>query len=224
MDAILIAALALVGSVLSTVGLVFGSPAYQARTEARKVLETYREPLLAASYELQARLHNILRNEFLAVYVTGDKAGRADAAIQSTLYVFAQFLGWREIIRREVQLLRFPRGRQTRAVTRLLGQITDTFLSDQYGPQFMLWRVEQRGIGERLIVSTASGKQTCMGYATFVAQRETLSEWLEPLECDLRQVDADGRRRLIELQHRLLELVRQLDESRTRYPYELEMA
>src|SRR5438128_12283393 len=100
--AIVIALIALVGSVLSTVATVFGAPAFQARREARKVLDTYREPLLAAAYELQARLHNILCNSFAEDYILGNKAKKQDAALQSTLYVFAQFFGWREIIRREI--------------------------------------------------------------------------------------------------------------------------
>jgi hypothetical protein len=52
------------------------------------------------------------------------------------LYVFAQFSGWTEIIRREVQYLRFSRDRQTREIGRLLQDIGETFLSDKYGSQF----------------------------------------------------------------------------------------
>ncbi len=46
--AVAIALIALAGSILGTIVTVFGGPAFQARREARKVLETYREPLLAA--------------------------------------------------------------------------------------------------------------------------------------------------------------------------------
>jgi hypothetical protein len=219
--AIVIALIALAGSLLSTLATVFGGPAFQARREARKVLETYREPLVAAAYELQARLHNILRNNFVEDYVVGNRAGKQHAALESTLYVFAQFFGWREIIRREVQFLRFTRDEETRAVARLLRDIGETFLTDAYGAQFMIWRVEQRGLGERMIV-TPNGKPACMGYASFMEQRESMKEWLEPLEHDLRQMEDDGRRRLIELQHLLVDLVRRLDEKQTRYPFELE--
>ena len=151
--AIIIALIALAGSVLSTVATVFGGPAFQARREARNILETHREPLLAAAYELQARLHNILCNNFVEDYVVGNKAGKQDAARESTLYVFAQFFGWREIVRREVQFLRFTRDEETREVARLLQDIGETFLTDDFGPQFMIWRVEQRGLGERMITA-----------------------------------------------------------------------
>ena len=67
----------------------------------------------------------------------------------------------------------------------------------------MIWRVEQRGIGECMIV-TSDGKSTCMGFATFVGQRAKMAEWLDPLERDLRQMNEGGRARLTNLQHLLL--------------------
>jgi hypothetical protein len=221
--AILIALIALAGSIFSTVATVWGAPVLQARREARTVLERHRDPLLAAAYELQARLHTILCHRFAEDYVLGNKAGKQEAALESTLYVFAQFFGWREIIRREIQFLRFLKDDETREVAQLLRDIGETFLSDSYGHQFMIWRVEQRGLGECMIV-TSNGKTTCMGFATFVGQRATMKEWLDPLERDLRQMDDGGRVRLTKLQHLLLELVQKLDEDKTRYPYKLEKA
>ena len=221
--ALIVALIALAGSIFSTAATLFGAPALQARREARTVLERHRDPLLAAAYELQARLHNILCNRFTEDYVLGNKAGKQEAALESTLYVFAQFFGWREIIRREIQFLRFLKDEETREVAQLLRDVGEAFLTDEYGPQFMIWRVEQRGLGECMIV-TSDGKPTCMGFATFVGHRATMKEWLDPLERDLRQMNEDGRARLTRLQHLLLELVQKLDEDRTRYPFSLEKA
>jgi len=159
--AIVIALIALAGSVFSTIVTVFGAPALQARHDAKKALDNYREPLLAAAYELQARLYNILQLKFVERYISDDTAGKRTPAIESTLYVFAQFFGWREIIRREVQYLRFSRDRHTREIGRLLQETGETLLSDKYGSQFMIWRVEQRGLGERMILC-ADGKMTCV--------------------------------------------------------------
>lgn len=224
MDAsVIIALIALAGSVFSTVATVFWRPALDARDDARKALETYREPLLAAAYELQARLYNILRIRFIEKQITGDEAGKRDAAIQSTLYVFAQFMGWREIIRHEVQYLRFSKDKETREVGRLLSDIGETFLSESYGHQFMIWRVEQRGLGERMI-DNSHGSPTCLGYATFIDRRETMGEWLDPLEAHLKGLTDEGRARLTKLQHLLLSLVRELDKDHTRYPFELKEA
>ena len=149
--AIVIALIALAGSAFSTIVTVFGAPALQVRHDAKKALDNYREPLLAAAYELQARLYNILQLKFVERYISYDTAGKRTPAIESTLYVFAQFFGWREIIRREVQYLRFSRDRHTREIGRLLQEVGETPLSDKYGSQFMIWRVEQRGLGERMI-------------------------------------------------------------------------
>jgi hypothetical protein len=221
--AIIIAIIALVGSILSAAATVFLPPLLQSRSEASKTLASYREPLLAAAYELQARLHNILCNEFVEKYLVGDKADKQDAALQSTLYVFAQFFGWREAIRRDVQLLRFATEEETREVARLLRDITETFLSEDYGPQFMIWRVEQRGFGEAMIV-TADSRLGCLGYASFIEHADRLEQWLTPIERDLRSIGDDGRRRLTRLQNLLLELVTKLDENHTRYPFTMNAA
>jgi hypothetical protein len=217
---IVIALIALVGSAFSTIVTVFGAPALQARHDARRVLDNYREPLLAASYELQSRLYNILQLKFVESYISNDTLGKRSPAIESTLYVFAQYFGWREIIRQEVQYLRFSKDRQTREIDHLLQTIGEAFLSDKYGPQFMLWRAEQRGLGERMIVS-ADSKMTCLGYASFIENRSTMEKWLGPLERDLQNIQDGGRKRLIELQHELLDLVRRLDDKQKRYPSEL---
>jgi hypothetical protein len=221
--ALIIALIALAGSAISSAIAVFGAPALQARHDARKALDSYREPLLAAAYELQARLYNILQLRFVEKFINDDAAGKRSSAINSTLYVFAQFFGWREIIRREVQYLRFSRDEQTRQIGRLLRSIGETFLSDKYGPQFMIWRVEQRGLGERMIVATDS-RLTCLGYASFIDQRAAMTEWLQPIKNDFEHLQDGGRERLAELQHLLLDLVKQLDDRQKRYPFEMNKA
>lgn len=221
--AVLIALIALAGSVVSTIVTVFGAPAIQARHDAKRALDNYREPLIAASYELQSRLYNILQLNFVEKYICDEAAGKRNSAIESTLYVFTQFFGWREIIRREVQYLRLSRDRQTREIGQLLRDIGETFLSDKYGPQFMIWRVEQRGIGERMIESE-DGKISCFGYASFIERRPTMEEWLTPLEHDLEHLQDGGRKRLTELQHMLVQLVRKLDDKQKRYPFDLKDA
>ncbi len=87
----------------------------------------------------------------------------------------------------------------------------------------MIWRVEQRGLGERMIAS-ADNKIACLGYASFIDHRSTMAEWLEPLENDLQDIHDEGRRRLTELQHLLLELVARLDDKHKRYPFEMKTA
>ena len=74
------------------------------------------------------------------------------------------------------------------------------------------------------MILSADGKMTCLGYASFIEHRPTMQEWLRPLEKDLESLRDGGRRRLTELQHLLLELVRQLDDKQKRYPSESKKA
>ena len=221
--AIVLAVVALAGSIASAVVTTFGLPVVQGRRDTRKVLDIYRVPLGAAAYELQARLYNILALSFVDRYLKNDTQGKHDAAIHSTLYVFAQFFGCRELIRGEIQYLRFSRHQRTRRLAQLLGDIGEEFLADSYGPQFMLWRVEQRGLGERMI-TRVNGRMTCLGYAAFLERRDTMDEWLKPLEHDLENLDDGGRRRLTRVQHLLLELVRELDDKGRQYPFTMNEA
>ena len=221
--AVILALIALAGSLVSTVASTFGFPEFQARRDARRVLDTYREPLVAAAYELQSRLYNILSLSFLDTYFRGEDAGKRGVAITSTLYVFAQFFGWREIVRQEVQFLRFPSDQETRKFSQLLWEVGEEFLDSRHGVQFMFWRVEQRGFGERMIVST-NGRRGCLGYAAFLDARATMTEWLQPLEHDLENLDEGGRQRLASVQHLLVDLVRQLDDNGKRYPVQMDKA
>jgi hypothetical protein len=221
--ALVVALIALAGSIVSAALTVFGPPALKARHDAKKELDTYREPLLAASYELQARLYNILQLRFIEKYVLNEQAGKQDSALESTLYVFAQYFGWMEIIREEVHYLRFSKDEQTREIGKLLRDIGEAFLSDGYGTQFMIWRVEQRGLGERMITAS-HGKLSCLGYASFLEQRPAMKAWLDPFAHDLKQLDDGGRKRLTEIQHKLLSLVKQLDQKERRYPFQLNEA
>lgn len=221
--ALILALIAIAGSLASTVVATFGLPAVQAKRDSKKVLDTYREPLIAASFELQSRLYNILSLDFVGKWIKDERTGKRDAAIHSTLYVFAQFFAWRELIRREVQYLRFSRDEQTRLFAQLLRDIGEEFLADRYGQQFMIWRVEQRGLGERMIVPSDGGK-ACLGYAAFLDQRGMMDEWLNPIERDLENLDDGGRKRLTNVQHLLVDLIRQLDDNKKRYPFAIDKA
>ena len=123
----------------------------------------------------------------------------------------------RDARQRSILYLHFPKDGKTSEIITSLRQIGDTFLDEKYGPQFMIWRVEQRGIGERMIES-ADGKLTCLGYASFIERRSTMAEWLDPIAHDLQDIGEAGCKRLTKLQHLLLALVRTLDDQQKRYP------
>jgi hypothetical protein len=187
---------------------------------AEEVLTRYREPLAAAAFDLQSRLYNILELGFLGTF--GGAHPRAEEALRTTLFRLAQYFGWTEILRRDIQFLSFPEDDDTRRVAHLQSEIAKRFLDSGYGPALMIWSDEQRGIGERMIVEE-HGKVLCMGYATFhEACDDTFAPWCERLRDEL--VHESAHDRLREVQHLLCDLVETLDDRRVRYTRDLERA
>jgi hypothetical protein len=180
---------------------------------AEDVLTRYRHPLAAAAFDLQSRLYNILRLDFFAKY--GDGHERAEEAIRTTVFRLAQYFGWTEILRRDIQFLSFPEEQATRRVADLQWEISKCFLTHTFGQSLMIWADEQRAIGERMIVEE-HGKVLCMGYATFRENCDgAFSEWCARLRAQL--ADETARPRLLQAQHLLCDLVEMLDVRHLRY-------
>ena len=219
---IVIAALGLLGGVLGASIALYGQfrlSSLQVNREAEAVLAKYREPLLGAAYELQGRLWNILDLEFLGkYYLAGDDAQKT-YAVENTLYVIAQYFGWSEILRREIQFLSFSDSTRTRTVNACQRRIVQLFQSDEaeLGRPFLVWRGEQRAIGE-LMTDTTGGQAHCIGYASFMERREPgFRRWFERLESDIDELSRETNPRLLELQHALVDLIRELDPQGLRY-------
>jgi hypothetical protein len=73
--------------------------------DAAALMARYRDPLLRAAFDLQSRLYNILEQDFLRAYYRHRDAHVREYACENTLYVLAEYLGWVEIVRREVSFL-----------------------------------------------------------------------------------------------------------------------
>jgi len=188
--------------------------------QAEQVLTRYRQPLAAAAFDLQSRLYNILRQGLFDAY--GSDPRRGEEVLRTTVFRLAQYFGWTEILRRDIQFLSFPEDEETRRVSKLQSDITKCFLSDGYGQALMIWSDEQRAVGERMIAEE-HGKVLCMGYARFSDRFEdTFASWRERLRSELPQESARGRLR--DVQHLLCELVETLDEREIYYPHDLERA
>jgi hypothetical protein len=191
------------------------------RTEAETMLSRYREPMLNAAYELQGRLYNILRLDFLKIfYLNGDERER-QYAVENTLYVIAQYLGWTEIIRRDIHFLNLGEAETTRKFIALQDQICNLFLESNLGKVLRIFRGEQRAIGEMMII-TINSNSHCMGYAQFLQmQNDAFQYWFEPLRehIDLLAKDWDKHsRRLLLLQNALVDLIDFFDPNYMRYP------
>lgn len=192
---------------------------------AEEVLTRYRQPLAAAAFDLKSRLYNILRMDFFGEFGEGHE--RAEEAQRTTLFRLAQYFGWTEILRRDIQFLSFPEAQDTRRVAELQSEITKGFLTDSYGPALMIWSDEQRAMGERMMgermIVTENDKVLCMGYAAFGDTcDETFAPWRERLRNELSEESAKVR--LCEEQHLLCDLVETLDSHRVRYTQDLRRA
>lgn len=180
---------------------------------AEDLLTRYREPLAAAAFDLQSRCWNIVKNNFFGKF--GREHDRFPDAQMTTLFRFAQYFGWAEILRREIQFLSFPEEQDTRCVAELLAKIAARIAASDNDETLMIWVDEQRAIGERMIVQDADGVH-CMGYAAFRDAYEDCFARLFARVID--DLDAPAAKvRLRDVQHHLCALVSQLDKKRLRY-------
>ncbi|WP_028066550.1 hypothetical protein [Solirubrobacter soli] len=180
------------------------------QSEAAVVLDRYRGPLLDAAWLLGDRIDNIRNRGFLGYVGGGD---RAQDARLSTLSRIGIYLGWREYLRLQVQLMRFESDAETRLVAGFLGDIAWALATDKVDEgRAMLWADEQRGIGELMLHDPSAGSPGVRGYASFCRDYdEIFAPWMERLATDLFSPRAVRSDRLRLLQWALYGLVRRLD-------------
>jgi len=185
------------------------------RSEAKVVLDRYRGPLLDAAWQLGDRLDSIRHRGFLAYLAEG--SGRERDAKLTTLFRFAHYFGWREVVRTEVQLLRFEKEEDTRSAAGFLDDVAEVLASDLLdGKWAMLWNDEQRGIGELMTERPSGAASIVRGHAAFHRDYDkTFAPWMERFAGDLLSPAALKSDRLRLLQRALYGLVRQLDEEGT---------
>ncbi|MGY1662304.1 hypothetical protein ACI78Q_13885 [Geodermatophilus sp. SYSU D00705] len=193
--------------------------AAEERTQA--LIDRYQEPLLRAAYDLQSRLFNILARGLLdAGHISREYTE------QSTVWLFGQYFGWAEILRREAQFLRLREQSQQAAVQRLLGNIAHACSSDSRGgSRLQIQRSEQRALGELMVIEgrDADGRvrSDCLGYAAFSKELEDpaseIHRWFTPFCAQVWPKPGDSNRRLVHLQHALIDLIELLDPDRVRF-------
>jgi hypothetical protein len=132
------------------------------------LVQRYREPLARAAYDLQSRLWNILRGSFLDSSDPKDR--RWLYARDSTVWLFAQYFGWVEIVRREIQFVPAGEDDPNPELEAVIGKVAHVCSTDGFGSGlFQVLRSEQRALGELVIVEghDAEGRTrtSCMGFA-----------------------------------------------------------
>jgi hypothetical protein len=194
-----------------------------------ELMSRYREPLLRAAFDLQSRLYNIVKQDFLRRYAEDPVEGARDYAVKNTLYVLAEYLAWVEILRRDVQFLDLGDVERSQQLTALLEQVVDALATDERlpDPTLRLFRGEQRAIGELMVELErdyeGNLRHQCIGYAHFVARlhdEPDFAQWFHRLDGDveammLKKTASDDR--LTELQHVLVDLIAFLDDPPSRF-------
>lgn len=191
--------------------------------QAAQLLSRYREPLLLAANSLQSRMFNVVRDDYLPVYLRGDRE-QQDYARRFTVYTLAEYLCWVEIIRRELRFLDLGAEAENREFTRLLLTVTNN-LSTKDSPEthFRLFRGQQRALGELMMVRiTGTSEHECMTYPEFcrrLDERGFFFEWFERLLSDvdvIADASIDRNERLVRTQWALIDLIDFLDPTKTR--------
>ncbi len=202
----------------------------QREAESREVqtaalMSKYRDPLLRSAIDLQSRLYNIYQNRFLARFYHESSADQRYAR-HNTLYVVAEYLGWVEILRREIQFLDLGDLELNRRLTELLANINHAFGYYKSGDYFRLFNGEQRAIGEIMTMPRANGDAIgydCIGYATFVKKMNDpeFASWFTKLSADIDamanapKIEED---RIVLIHSRLIDLIDFLDPHCVRVP------
>jgi hypothetical protein len=182
---------------------------------ARDKLDTYRAPMLAAVDDLGRRINNIRHDKFLAYLGVED---RSDEAILSTLFRFAQYLAWKEIVHGSADRLRFESDEATKEVATSISKVAWILSIDRFDrtveadfrtSRLMLWGDEQRAIGE--LMRGTDGMP--LGFNSFTQKYDAeFEKWFRSFAAQLRSESAHQTDRLTELQRVLAGLARQLDD------------
>ncbi len=230
---------AVITSIIALVGTLIGGywtsrtsrklRSLEAEREAERITSTFRDPLLHAAYDLQSRLFNTARSSFLRMYyASGDKRMK-EYALENTVFLFAQFFGWTELIRRDVRFLALKNVDETRKLREHQDTLYSLFQTDNHKDLktvhdrsvFRVLAGNQRAIGELMIDDDAKVPRV-IGYAAFLNQRDhTLDKWLDSLRKDvITTATKDGPvpQRLILIQRALIDLLKFLDPDYVFFP------
>jgi len=188
------------------------------------LMNRVRLPLLWAAFDLQSRIWNIQAQGFLPVYLLHGTTEQRAYAQRNTLFLFAQYLAWVEIIRRGVHFLDLGNREENRQLVNQSSRIGSILNSDGFPDMlFCIFRGDQRAIGEIMIEASADGELSCIGYADFCTKsdkEDSFSRWFTRLSKDIDQLTVDNQwhPRLVALQNSLIDLINLLDPESMRFP------
>ncbi len=145
----------------------------------RREIVAWANPIQDAALSLERRLDNILNYEghkaLTAGFTNPEWSITHDYFVQSTLYEFARYFCWVQMLRLELSFEMFRSLKEKSDLFEKIDAVSQA-LGDYDPPLYMgtghdtqVFRLQQQAIGELLAVRR-SGKRACLGYAQFLAK------------------------------------------------------
>lgn len=198
------------------------------KKKRKSVLDKYREFICVSAYELQGRIHNILIRK-LFDYADSENNSYSNNVRLYTVYLIGQFFAWKEILRKEMHYLDFREGKEEISLLENLDSLETLFSSDKVGGgMFMIFRGEQRAIGECMMVfHDVTSTYQCIGYSKFIEllEDDKCKIWLSILTDNIERAISEYRKnnnfksvRLSDIQSKLIDLLNTLDPDLKRFP------
>jgi hypothetical protein len=191
------------------------------RLDLLKTTSKYREPLASAAFDLQSRIYNIIQQGFFNAYFTNGNERARLYAVVNTMFLFAQYFCWSEIIRRDIQFIDLGDDVKTRELKNRQLKIQRLIATDAFDLSMRFFSGEQRALGEKMIIGGNMGSD-CVGYADFldnIAYSEL--SMIVDLRNEIESFATDHLRasvRMRQLQSALIELIDLLDPDHVRFP------
>jgi hypothetical protein len=130
--------------------------------DRQDLMNRVRDPVLWAAFDLQSRIFNIEANGLLEVYLVHGSAEQRAYVQRNTLFLFAQYLAWVEVVRRSVQFLDLGSKQENREVVDRFSKISSVLNVDGFPDSlFCIFPGDQRAIGE--IMSGATSRLAWAG-------------------------------------------------------------
>ena len=189
MDAAIIVALIALAGTVGNVGLPHLLDARAQRQRSDAQWARYKQSLAAAAFDVNARIENVLRGFFVDAYAHGP---HETEVVQGTLFRFAQYFGWAEIVRRYARDPDVRHRDEMPRVGQLANEVARVFNTDEYGAGgFMVWREAQRAIGELMVTRDGDAVDT-IGVADFVSALDKFQPWMGRMAEMIRTGDPAG--------------------------------
>lgn len=189
--------------------------------EKKRHVSKFSEPFARAAYDLQSRLFNILRMQFIEEFFVNGSVRERSYAVNNTAFLVAQYACWAELVRREIQFIDLGEDNKTRQLLYRQDDIFGIWGTDSLSGGFRIFAGELRAIGE-VLIQTHEKEAVCMGYGAFLSEfppgKNVLIDAVKnDIEC-LQEGLEGATVRVRRLQHALIDLLELLDPYYIRFP------